>query len=49
MVTPETVPEILTIPVPNPEDWVMVLLFTDPLVIPDSTETLPFPPEVETA
>lgn len=48
MVIPVTVPEILTMPVPNPLDCVMVVLLAEPFVMPDTTETDPEPPEVAT-
>lgn len=44
-----TVPATLTIPVPNPVDCVMVVLLAEPLVIPETTETVPEPPVVDTA
>lgn len=48
IVIPVTVPEILTMPVPNPLDCVMVVLLAEPFVMPDTTETDPEPPEVAT-
>jgi hypothetical protein len=39
---------ILTMPVPNPLDCVMVVLLAEPFVMPDTTETDPEPPEVAT-
>jgi hypothetical protein len=48
MVIPVTVPEILTMPVPNPLDCVMVVLLAEPFAMPDTTETDPEPPEVAT-
>lgn len=49
MVIPVTVPVTFTMPVPKPDDCVIVVLFADPFVMPDRTDTVPDPPVVETA